>query len=92
MPTFRPRYSKDEFARRAQDIFDRVIRSRLRPEDTDKYLAIEIESEDFELASKDMEAVNRLSERHPDAQIFLMRVGWPGAYRMGGGSREQGER
>ena len=86
MATYGPRYSKDEFARRAQDIYDRVIKHNLTDEDANKYLAIEIESEDYELDAQDIVAINRLIDRHADAQIFLMRVGWPAAYRMGGSS------
>src|SRR5438552_1150258 len=44
MATIQARYSRDEFARKGQEIYDRDIRPILRPEDDDKFVAIEIES------------------------------------------------
>jgi hypothetical protein len=83
MPTRGPRYSHEEFARRGQEIYDRVVRPALRPEDMDRYCAIDIESDDFEINASDYEASERLLARHPDAQIWMMRVGRRAAYYMG---------
>lgn len=84
MATREPRYSREEFARRGEEIYDRVIRPSLRPEDEDKFVALDIESASYEMDRNDYAAVDRLLKRLPDAQIWLMRVGQKAAYRLGG--------
>ena len=78
-----PRYEKGEFSRRGQAIFDRIVRPALRPEDDCKFVAIDIESGEYEMDADDHAAVKRLWERLPDPQPFLMRIGEPAAYRLG---------
>ena len=77
------RYSRDEFARRGQDIYDRHIRPHLRPEDDGKFVAIDIESASYEIDRDDYTATARLLKQHPDAQIWLVQVGQPATYRIG---------
>ncbi len=83
MATRQPRHSREEFSRRGQEIYDRVIRPSLRPDDEDKFVAIDIESDSYEIDSNDYAAVDRLLKRLPDAQIWLMRVGHRVAHRFG---------
>jgi hypothetical protein len=83
MATRGPRYSREEFSRRGQEIYDRVIRPSLRPDDEDKFVAIDIESESYEIDPNDYAAVDRLLKRLPDAQIWLMRVGHRAAHHFG---------
>ena len=78
-----PRYSKEEFARRGQELYDRVVRPRLRPEDDFKFVAIDIETGEYEIDGDNHTAVRRLWDRLPDPQPWLMRVGEPAAYRLG---------
>lgn len=77
------RYSREEFARRGQEIYDRVVRAALQPEDEDKFVALDIESGSYEMDRDDYTAVDRLLKRLPDAQIWLMRVGQKTPYRIG---------
>lgn len=77
------RYGREEFARRGQEIYDRVVRPRLRPGDDRKFVAIDIETADFEIDGDELAAINRLSDRHDDAQVWLMRVGEPAAHSIG---------
>ena len=78
-----PRYSKEEFARRGQEIYDRDVRPTLRPEDDYKYVAIDIETEEFEMDPDDYTASKRLRDRIPDSQTWMMQVGQRAAHRMG---------
>jgi hypothetical protein len=77
------RYSREEFVRRAQEIYDRDIRPTLGTEDEDKFVAIDIDSAGYELDRDDYTATERLLRRFPDAQIWLVRVGQRSAYRIG---------
>jgi hypothetical protein len=77
------RYSREEFARRGQEIYERQVRPTLRPDDEGKFVAIDIESGSFEVDRDDYAATERLLSRHPDAQIWLVQAGQPVAYRLG---------
>lgn len=83
MTARQPRYSREEFSRRGQEIYDRVVRPALRPGDEDKFVAIDIESGSYEMDADDYTAVDRLLKRLPDAQAWLMRVGHRAAHRFG---------
>jgi len=86
MTTRDARYSREEFARRGQEIYERHVRNSLRPDEEGKYVAIDIESGDFEMDRDDYTATERLLSRHPDVQIWLAQVGQRAAYRFGGRS------
>jgi hypothetical protein len=79
-----PRYSKEEFARRGDAIYERDIRPRLSAEDDGKFVAIDIETGDYEIDPDDFEATERLSVRRPEAQMWLVRVGHRAAHSLGG--------
>ncbi|MBI3802063.1 MAG: hypothetical protein HY268_34475 [Deltaproteobacteria bacterium] len=78
-----PRYSKEEFARRGQEIYERAIRPRIESGNEGKFVAIDIETGAYEMDADDYTATERLLARTPEAQIWLLRVGHPTAYRIG---------
>ena len=78
-----PRYDSKEYARRGDEAYAHRVTPILRPEDNDKFAVIDIESGDFELDFDEMAASDRLLARHPDAQIWIARVGHRAAYRIG---------
>jgi hypothetical protein len=79
----KPRFEPAEFARRGDDILQRVVQPSVRPDQENQFVAIDIESEQFELDSDDYAASERLLKRVPDAQIWIARIGHPAAYRVG---------
>lgn len=81
-----PHYDSDEFARRGDDIYDRIVKPKLRPEDKNKFVAIDIDSSDYEIDSDDYRASEQLLARHPNAQIWIARAGQRAAYRIGPGT------
>lgn len=83
MPSVEQRYSKEEFARRGELIYERDIEPRTAPEDRGKYVVIDIETGAFEVDSSDLDATHRLRARVPEAQIWMRRVGSPFARRFG---------
>ena len=78
------KYPPDEFDRRGQEIYQRDVVPRLRPEDDYKFVEVDIDSGDFEIDERVVPASNRLLMRRPEAQIWTSRVGQPATYRMGG--------
>ena len=84
-----PRYSKAEFARRGDEIYERDIRARLEATDDGKFVVVDIETGDYETDSDELVASDRLLARRPDAQIWTRRVGSKYARRFGPYQRSQ---
>ncbi len=79
----RPRYSKEEFSRRGHALYQELIEPQMSVADQNKFVAIDIESGAFEVDADDYLATERLCQHHPEAQIWLQRVGHATAYRLG---------
>ena len=78
-----PRYSGEEFSRRGQEIYFRVVRPTLTEADVGKFVTIDIESEDYEVDPVSIKAAHRLLERRPDAQMWLEQAGYQTAHAIG---------
>ena len=89
MSVLAPRYSKAEFERRGQEIYEQNIRSNVEADHTGKFVAIDIESGAWEMDADDFMATERLLTRLPDAQMWLTRIGHSSAYRIGGPRQAQ---
>lgn len=83
-----PRYTKEEFARRGDAIYEAKVRPNLKKRDHGKFVAIDIETGEYEIASKELRACARLEARLPDPQIWLMRIGSKYLYSFGGSTLE----
>jgi hypothetical protein len=79
------RYSKEEFARRGNEIYEIQIRPQVEEGNRGKIVAIDIETGAFELANDTITASDRLLEQYPDAQIWCVRIGHKGVHRFGVG-------
>jgi hypothetical protein len=78
-----PRYSKEEFARRGNEIYESQVRSQVEEGNYGKIVAIDIETGAFEVADDTIAATDRLYERVPDAQPWVIRIGHRTVYRFG---------
>lgn len=78
-----PRYSKDEFARRGDEIYERDLRPILEKGNEGKFVAIDIETGAYEIDVAELAASDRLRARVPNAQIWLRRIGSRYARRFG---------
>ncbi len=87
MPVPSPRYSKEEFARRGDEIYEREVSPHVAPEDQGKFVVIDIETGAYEIDRDELAASDRLLARVLDAQIWTRRVGSRYARRIGYGSR-----
>lgn len=77
------KYSKEEFARRGNEIYETQVRPQVEEGNHGRIVAIDIETGAFELAQDTMTASDRLLERYPDAQIWRVRIGHKGVHRFG---------
>ena len=83
MASTKRRYGKEEFARRGNAIYQAKIAPLLKDKDKDKFLAIDIETGEYEIAGSELAAADRLRARIPQAQIWLVKAGSPYLYRIG---------
>lgn len=84
MATTQRRYSKEEFVRRGGAIYKKEVRPQLKTEDHGKFAAIDIESGKFAIDADELKACQKLRKRIPDAQIWMVRVGYRTVHRIGG--------
>ena len=75
MSTPQSRYSKEEFAHRGDELYEREIRPHLTAEDEGKFVVIDIDTGAYEMDRDELAASDRLLARYPAAQMWLRRVG-----------------
>jgi hypothetical protein len=78
------RYSKEEYARRGDEMYEQKVRPHLKPSDAERVVAIDIETGEYEIADSDVDASRQLRARIPNAQSWLVRVGSRYVHRFGG--------
>jgi hypothetical protein len=77
------KYSKEEFARRGNEIYETQVRPQVEEGNHGNIVAIDIDTGAFELAKDTMTASDKLLERYPDAKIWRVRIGHKGVHRFG---------
>ena len=76
---------RSELASRAHAIYDAQLRRQLEPHENGRYLALEVETGDYEIANSIVAANQKMRERHPlPALFFTFRIGYPAAVKMVG--------
>lgn len=75
METLTPRYSKEEFARRGDEIYTRNISPQMKRGDEGKFVVFDIDTGDFEIDKDELAASDRLLARKSDAQMWVTRIG-----------------
>lgn len=83
MTVLQPRYSKEEFARRGDEIYERDLRPVVEAGNEGKYIAIDLETGAYEIDADELAASDRLLARRPEAQIWLRQIGSRYARRFG---------
>jgi hypothetical protein len=77
------RYSKEEFARRGNEIYESQVRPQVEEGNHGKIVAIDIETGAFGVAKDSLTASDQLLARLPDAQIWFVRIGHRAVHRVG---------
>ena len=78
-----PRYGKEEHARRGNAIYEQRVSPQVEAGNHGKVVAIDVDTEDFEVGEDTLAASQRLLARHPNAQIWCVRIGYPAVHRFG---------
>jgi hypothetical protein len=79
-----PRYSSDEIARRGQALYDQDIRVQVEAAHRGKFLVLDIETGEYELDESELAALQRAKAKNPGAALYILRIGYSAAYRLGG--------
>ena len=83
MTVRQPRYPKEEFARRGNEIYEAQVRPQVEDGNHGKIVAIDIDTQAFEVADDLLTASKRLLVRVPDAQTWFVRIGYPAVDHFG---------
>jgi hypothetical protein len=70
-----PRYSKEEFARRGDEIYETEICPHVEADNEGKFVAMDIETGAYEVDADELAASDRLLARCPDAQMWPCQPG-----------------
>jgi hypothetical protein len=73
----------EEVARRGEEIYEREIRSKVEDQHRGKFLVLDIVTGAYEIDQDDLAASERLLDRHPESELYGVRIGSPTAYRLG---------
>ena len=82
-PLNKPRYDREEFARRGKELYEGKIRAQVEPGNEGKIVALDVDSGEFEIAATSLDATTRLLERVPSAQVWCVRIGQGPVHRFG---------
>lgn len=80
-----PRYPIEEIARRGDAIYQQEILPKMTAKEVGKFLAIDIDTGEYEISVSELRACKKLRSRLPQSQTWMVRVGYAAAHSFGGG-------
>ena len=83
MAVRQPKYSKEEFRRRGEEIYETKIRPWAEKDHLGEIAAIDIETGEYEIDKESIVASDRLLARLPDAQVWYERIGYNAVLTFG---------
>ncbi len=79
-----PLYSKQEFAKRGDEIYESLIRPQVEADNHGRIVAIDIETGAFVVADDTLTATDKLLEKCPNAQTWVVKIGHRAVHHFGG--------
>ena len=79
-----PRYTSDEIVQRGQALYEEKIREKVEANNKGKFLVLDIETGEYEIDTDSLAAYERAAAKHPDPALYILRIGYPSAVRLGG--------
>ncbi len=76
--------SADEVCMQGERIYECELREQFSAADEGKYVVIGVESGDYELDANRTFALDRANAKHPDALLYIKRIGYAAAVKLGG--------
>lgn len=75
---------QNEVAVKGKKYYDENLKQILEPDHFGEFVSIDFESGKYFLGKTDIEAIKKGSEAFPGKKLFLVRVGFQAAYKIGG--------
>jgi hypothetical protein len=69
--------------KRGDELYETQVRSKVEADNHGRIAAIDIETGAFEIADEILTATNQLFQRLPDAQPWIVRIGYRAVHRFG---------
>ena len=83
-----PKYSPQETAERGMRWYDNGLRRELEVEENlGKILALDVDTGQYAMGTEVLDTVSDLKAKLPEADILLLRIGYPAVHTIGGGMR-----
>ncbi len=80
MNTTAPRHTLDELRQLGEEILHRVVLPKAAAEQDGQFVAINVDTGEYEIAGEENDAVARHLARDPDSYLWLARIGRPAVY------------
>ena len=77
------RFTNTEIAAKAKALYEEKIRATMRPEDSGKYLVIDVETGDYFMDADEIAVMKRAAENHAPDALYGMRVGFSTMGKIG---------
>jgi hypothetical protein len=79
-----PHYTSKEIVQRGQALYDQQIRAKVETSHKGEFLVLDIDTGEYEIDSNEVAALKRTKAKNPGAALYILRVGYPAAYRVRG--------
>ncbi len=77
-------YTPEEVVTKGEALYQQQIRAEVEDGNKGRFLVVDIETGEYEIAADDLLATKRLLAKRPNAVVYGLRIGFPTAYRLGG--------
>ncbi len=71
-------------AARGRRLYEESIRDRVAQGNEGRFLALDVDTGEYEIDAEPVQAVRRAQRKHAGAAIYLVRIGHQAAYHLGG--------
>ena len=76
-------YNSEEIVERGEALYTQRIRAQVEPDNVGKFLALDIGTGAYEMDEDELAAVQRVKANNPNAVLYILRIGYATAYRLG---------
>ena len=76
-------YPHGSIAARGEAIYHQQLREKVESTHKGKFLTLDIETGSYEIDADEVASSMRLLDKHPDAVMYCLRIGFPAAHRIG---------
>jgi hypothetical protein len=77
--------SGQEVSRLGEELYEKKLRGIVEtPENIGRMISIDVASGDYAIADDPLKASDMVRERHPEAVMYGMRIGYDAVYAIGG--------